>query len=97
MFKLNFTARLSIEIPDRFRTKNLKLKRSFLTLFLFDFIGISSDLETGILGKLVPMWKTKIPNTVEDGMDPIHVLWIGWKWISDFWVDWMKPEELRWF
>jgi hypothetical protein len=50
MFKLNFTARLSIEIPDRFRTKNLKLKRSFLTLFLFDFIGISSDLETGILG-----------------------------------------------
>ncbi|CAB4376407.1 unnamed protein product [Rhizophagus irregularis] len=24
--------------------------------------------------------------------------WIGWKWISGSWVDWMKPKELlRWF
>ncbi|PKB96683.1 hypothetical protein RhiirA5_434431 [Rhizophagus irregularis] len=85
----------SREIGSKLETDRLAYKNQF-RLGNWNPREIGPDVEN----QNPKYWKSVLTTPVfrtlvEDGMDPIHVLWIGWKWISDFWVDWMKPEELR--
>ncbi|PKK74853.1 hypothetical protein RhiirC2_846481 [Rhizophagus irregularis] len=68
-------------------------------------LEISSDLETEILdnGKEISSdADTGFPRLCLQNPCERHLItdrfpiykWIGWKWISGSWVDWMKPKEL---
>ncbi|PKC54442.1 hypothetical protein RhiirA1_477300 [Rhizophagus irregularis] len=61
------------------------MKRCLITVTSFILL-FSFDLIIRIL--------SMITSRLKDGFHK----WIGWKWISGSWVDWMKPKELlRWF